>query len=83
MERGTRVAVFESELIAEINLIKSKLENKGIPCFTQNAYMSFMTTPTANTIRVQVNLEDETKAFEIIDAYLQEREANIGDNTEN
>lgn len=82
MERGTRVAVFESELIAEINLIKSKLENNGIQCFTQNTYMSFMSTPTANTIKVQVNIEDEQKAFEIIDSYLQEKEMDLVNNNQ-
>lgn len=82
MERGTRVAVFESELVAEINLIKTKLENNGIVTYTQNAYMSFMTTPTANTIKVQVDLKDEQKAFEIIDAYLKEKDMDLVDDLE-
>jgi hypothetical protein len=75
MERETRVSVFEGENIAEIQLIKSKLKAANITCFLSDKYMSFTTTPTANTIKIMVNLEDEKKAFEIIDAYLNETDA--------
>ncbi len=78
MERQTRVVVFESDNSAEIQLIKSKLESNSIPSFTQNAYMSFMSTPTAADLKLQVNLNDESKAFDIIDAYLKETDLELG-----
>lgn len=71
MERQTRVTVFESDQPAEIQLMKSKLSEIGIETFTQNGYMTFTTTPTATSLKLQVNLEDEQKAFEIIDEYLK------------
>jgi len=77
MERQTRVSVFESNNPTEIQLIKSKLSEAGIENFTQNAYMTFTTTPTANILKLQVNLADEQKAFEIIDAYLKETDLNL------
>ena len=78
MERETRVAVFESDKPAEIQLIKSKLNEAGIESYTNNSYMTFTTTPTATAIKLFVNLVDEAKAFEIIDAYLQETELSVG-----
>ncbi|QOW09154.1 DUF2007 domain-containing protein [Kaistella flava (ex Peng et al. 2021)] len=80
MERETRVAVFESEKTAEIQLVKSKLEAQNITSFLNDNYMSFTTTPTANTVRVMVNLADEKKAFEIIDKMLKETEFNPSNN---
>lgn len=77
MERQTRVTVFESENPAEIQLMKSKLEEADIATFTQNAYMTFTTTPTATTLKLQVNLEDEQKAFGIIDSYIQQSDLDI------
>lgn len=71
MERTTRVSVFESEIPAEIQLIKTKLSDKGIENFTQDNYMTFTTTPTATTLKVMVDLKDEPKAFDIIDDYLK------------
>ena len=72
MERQTRVAVYESEKSAEIQLMKLKLNEAGIETFVQNSFMTFITTPTATTLQLQVDLADEPKAFEIIDAYLQQ-----------
>ncbi|UBB90085.1 DUF2007 domain-containing protein [Candidatus Kaistella beijingensis] len=80
MERETRVAVFESEKPAEIQLIKSKLEAQDISVFLNDKYMSFTTTPTANTVKLLVNLSDEQKSFEIIDQYLQETDLEIKNN---
>lgn len=80
MERETRVSVFESEKSSEIQLIKSKLELQNIPTFLNDNYMSFTTTPTANTIRLMVNLTDEPKAFEIIDEALKKVDLNINQN---
>ena len=77
MERETRVAVFESEKPTEIQLIKSKLEAQDISVFLNDKYMSFTTTPTANTVKLLVNLSDEQKSFEIIDQYLQETDLEI------
>ena len=75
MERSTRVSVFESEQPLEIQLMKSKLDEAQILNFTEDNYLTFTTTPTANTLKLMVNLEDESKAFEIIDAYLQSGDA--------
>ena len=80
MERETRVAVFESEKPSEIQLIKSKLEAQDISVFLNDKYMSFTTTPTANTVKLLVNLSDEQKSFEIIDQYLQETDLEIKNN---
>ena len=76
MERETRVAVFESEKPAEIELVKSKLEAESISTFLNDKYMSFTTTPTASTVRLMVNLREEKKALEIIDKMLKETEFN-------
>ncbi len=83
MERETRVAVFESEKPSEIQLIKSKLENQNIRTFLNDKYMSFTTTPTASTIKLMVNIQDEEKAFQIIDAFLKESDLNLTNNMKN
>ena len=80
MERETRVAVFESEKTSEIQLVKSKLEVQNITSFLNDNYMSFTTTPTANTVRLMVNLPDEKQALEIIDKMLKETEFNPSNN---
>lgn len=77
MERQTRVNVFESDNPAHIQLIKLKLDDAGIQNYTQDKYMTFTTTPTATTLRLLVNLQEEQKAFKIIDAYLQETDLDI------
>ncbi|MEC3876285.1 DUF2007 domain-containing protein [Chryseobacterium salviniae] len=74
MERSTRVSVFESDKPAEIQLIKSKLDDANITNAVENNYLTFTTTPTATSLKVMVKLEDEKKAFEVIDAYLQQNE---------
>ncbi len=38
----------------------------------EDKYLSFTTTPTANTLRVLVSILDEKKAFEVIDSYIKE-----------
>ncbi len=76
MERETRVAVFESEKPSDIQLIKSKLDAEKIPNFLNDNYMSFTTTPTAQTVRLMVNLQDEQRAFEIIDAVVKDTDLN-------
>ena len=76
MERNTRVSVFESDKSSEIQLIKSKLEEGNIANEVENNYLTFTTTPTATSLTVMVDLKDEKKAFEIIDAYLQKSETN-------
>jgi len=74
MERSTRVSVFESDKPTEIQLIKSKLDDAQIVNAVENNYLTFTTTPTATSLKVMVDLQDEKKAFEIIDAYLQQNE---------
>ena len=76
MERETRVAVFESEKPSDIQLIKSKLDAEKIPNFLNDNYMSFTTTPTAQTVRLMVNLQDEQRAFDIIDAVVKDTDLN-------
>jgi len=51
--------------------VKPKLADAGIENTVENKYMTFTTTLTANTLKIMVSLEDEKKAFEIIDAWLQ------------
>nr|WP_314490796.1 DUF2007 domain-containing protein [uncultured Chryseobacterium sp.] len=74
MERNTRVSVFESDKPAEIQLIKSKLEEAQITNAVENNYLTFTTTPTATSLKVMVDLQDEKKAFDVIDAYLQQNQ---------
>lgn len=66
----TKVPVFESESEQEITLIKNKLQNAGIEYFVENNFPS-LTSPES-TIHIMVALENEAKAFEIIDEWLQE-----------
>lgn len=74
MERNTRVSVFESDKPSEIQLIKSKLEDAQITNAVENNYLTFTTTPTATSLKVMVDLQDEKKAFDVIDAYLQQNQ---------
>lgn len=83
MERETRVAVFESEKPSEIQLIKSKLDGQNISTFLNDKYMSFTTTPTASTIKLMVNIQDEQKAFQIIDEFLKESDLDLMNNMKN
>ncbi len=53
---------------------QSKLEEAQITNDVENNYLTFTTTPTATSLKVMVDLQDEKKAFEIIDAYLQQNE---------
>lgn len=76
MEGKTRVSVFESEVQAEIMLIKSKLLDAGIESEVENKYMMFTTTPTANSLQLMVDIKEEAKAFEIIDTWLKENDNN-------
>ena len=63
MERSTRVSVFESDKPAEIQLIKSKLDDAQIKNSVENNYLTFTTTPTATSLKVMVKLEDEKKSI--------------------
>ncbi|KYH07504.1 MULTISPECIES: DUF2007 domain-containing protein [Chryseobacterium] len=74
MERSTRVSVYESDNPSEIQLVKSKLDDAQIANTVENNYLTFTTTPTATSLKVMVDLEEEKRAFEIIDAYLQQSE---------
>jgi len=74
MERSTRVSVYVSDNPSEIKLVKSKLDDAQITNTVENNYLTFTTTPTATSLKLMVDLEDEKKAFDIIDAYLQQSE---------
>ncbi len=76
MDKITKVSVFESEIQQEMLLAKSKLQDAGLECWVSDKYMTFTTTPTANTLKLMVTLNDEKKAFEIIDSWLQQSEKN-------
>lgn len=70
-----RVSVFESDNMAQIQLVKKKLEDAGIACSIRNGYLnSMLSTPTATSLRLKVNINDEQKAFEVIDQFLAEKE---------
>ena len=73
----TRVSVFESTKQQEIQLIKSKLEEQNITATAENSYLTFLSTPTANTMKVMVSLADEQEAFKIIDAYIKDTDLDI------
>lgn len=77
MEEMTRVSVFESTKQQEIQLIKSKLEEQNITATAENSYLTFLSTPTANTMKVMVSLADEQEAFKIIDAYIKDTDLDI------
>lgn len=76
MDVKTKVSVFESEVPQEVQRVRSRLDDAGIANLVENAYMTFTTTPTANTLKVMVNLEDEQRAFEVIDSLLKELDNN-------
>lgn len=65
----TKVSVFESEIEQEILLIKNKLQNIGIESIIESKYIPYS---TITTFQIKVYLEDETKAFELIDKWLQQ-----------
>lgn len=70
-----RVSVFEADEMVQIQIIKKKLEDAGIACTISNKYLnSLLSTPTATALKLEVNILDEQKAFEIIDGYLQSKE---------
>ena len=75
MERSTRVSVYESDNPSEIQLVKSKLDDAQIANTVENNYLTFTTTPTATSLAEGNGRSGRRKrAFEIIDAYLQQSE---------
>lgn len=72
-----RVSVFEGTEMAQLQIIKKKLEEADIPCSIRNSYLnSMLSTPTATLLKIKVNINDEQKAFEVIDKYLAEKQEN-------
>ena len=70
-----RVSVFEADEMVQIQIVKKKLEDAGIACSVSNKYLNnLLSTPTATALKLEVNIHDEQKAFEIIDAYLQSKD---------
>ena len=70
-----RVSVFEADEMVQIQIVKKKLEDAGIACSVSNKYLTnLLSTPTATALKLEVNIHDEQKAFEIIDAYLQSKD---------
>lgn len=73
-----RVSVFEADDMVQIQIIKRKIEEVGIATSISNKYLnSLLSTPTATALKLEVNINDERRAFEIIDQYLAEKENNI------
>ena len=73
--QSPRVSVFEADEMVHIQIIQKKLEDAGIACSISNKYLnSILSTPTATALKLEVNIHDEQKAFEIIDAYLQSKD---------
>ncbi len=69
-----RVSVFEADEMVQIQIVKRKLEEAGIACSVSNKYLnSMLSTPTATALKLEVNINDEQKAFQIIDQYLSEK----------
>ena len=63
-----RVSVFEADEMVQIQIVKKKLEDAGIACSVSNKYLNnLLSTPTATALKLEVNIHDEQKAFEIID----------------
>lgn len=75
MDKFAKVSVFESDNPTEIQIIKARLMEAGISSDAENAYMTFTTTPTATSIKLKVSLEQESRAFKIIDAYMRETDS--------
>ena len=70
-----RVSVFEADEMVQIQIVKKKLEDAGIACSVSNKYLNnLLSTPTATALKLEVNIKDKQKAFEIIDHYLAEKE---------
>ena len=70
-----RVSVFEADEMVQIQIVKKKLEDAGIACSVSNKYLNnLLSTPTATALKLEVNIHDEQKAFEIIDQYWAEKE---------
>ena len=61
-----RVSVFEADEMVQIQIVKKKLEDAGIASSVSNKYLNNMlSTPTATALKLEVNIHDEQKAFEI------------------
>lgn len=70
MQNKTKVVVFESDSKEEIDLINSKLRAIDI----ETEVLENVQSNEMIITQLKVSLIDESKAFEIIDAYLQETE---------
>lgn len=69
-----RVSVFEADEMVQTQIVKRRLEEAGIACSVSNNYMnSLLSSPTATALKLEVNIHDEQKAFEIIDRYLSDK----------
>lgn len=66
MERSTRVSVYESDNPSEIQLVKSKLDDAQIANTVENNYLTFTTTPTATSLKVMVDLEEEKEHLKLL-----------------
>lgn len=62
MDRQLKAVVFESDSLEEVQLIEAKLNKEDISTFVELE---------ESIVKLSVMLEQETKAFAIIDAYIQ------------
>ena len=74
MDLKKKVPVYESEEMAEIEKFKVALDNAGIENETEESLMTFpFSFLKRNSIKLKVDIIDETRAFGIIDAILQDK----------
>lgn len=62
MDRQLKAVVFESDSLEEVQLIEAKLNKEDISTFVELE---------ESIVKLSVMLEQEAKAFAIIDAYIQ------------
>lgn len=62
MDRQLKAVVFESDSLEEVQLIEAKLNKEDISTFVESE---------ESIVKLSVMLEQEAKAFTIIDAYIQ------------
>lgn len=72
MERSNLVSVFESESDMEIQNMQALLKNQQIETVVENVENKF--NPATTVFALKVDILNETKAFDIIDEYLQSQD---------
>lgn len=72
MELKRKVPVYESEDQAEIDIYQKALEKEGIATEVEESLMTFpFSFLKRNSIKLMVDIMEETRAFTVIDGILQ------------